>query len=41
MDIKETIESKVLIGKSGDLLLIRRKQELPPSGETSSLRIDN
>jgi len=29
---KDNIESKVFIGKSGDLLLRRRKQELPPSG---------
>jgi len=30
---KENIECKLLVDKSGDLLLMRRKQELPPSGK--------
>jgi len=37
MAVKETIGGKVLISKSGDLLLRRRKQELPPSRGDSAV----
>ena len=32
MDVKETIDCKVLIGKSGDLLLTKRSKMLRVSG---------